>query len=608
MDPGAVSGGAHEAARPACCERGRFVRWANRSGSSVTCLALLLGLLGTHAHAQSVAQTFQLRTGWNSIWLEVEPENGATSNVLAGVPFASVWTFADRISAVDFIENPAEPVWNRDRWLRAVPHSHPGAFQNNLFTMPGGRAYLIQVSNAHTMVVTGRPIAQRRNWAPDAYTLRGFPVDPAAPPTFRDFFLPSPAHYDAALDQLARIYRLAPTGQWTQVNPADRMREGEAYWVFTRGASDYVAPIEARVETGDGLDFGSVLTSRTLTLVNRRNTPASVTIRDAATPSLLSYARFNPTNGLEWIELPGTLTLSLGADASQPWRTALRRQQLTALRQESFLDFSDGRGTRLRLAVKAEQPAMGSGGNGGAGVAAAAADSPAGLWFGAASINAVNEVNSADSSTPRRAASEFHLRLLLHVDAQGVVRLLKEVTQLWKEGTTTNDASGRPVQAMPGRYVLVTDESLFARLTGVTLRDGTPAGRRLSAIGFDFPRQNGANHLILAGSFGGGQTLTGTIQLTPEFATNPFRHRYHPDHDNLDDRFANFREEAYPVERTMRLTFASSPPVGASIPDYGHGVWAGTYRETVTGLNKRPVICEGAFRLTRLTETPVLDE
>src|SRR5262249_8567026 len=86
-------------------------------------LFLTLLLLGgaLSGAAQSISQSFPLRVGWNSIWLEVDPTNAATHVVLAGAPFASVWTFADRLSAVDFIENPNEPVWNRDRWLRAVP-------------------------------------------------------------------------------------------------------------------------------------------------------------------------------------------------------------------------------------------------------------------------------------------------------------------------------------------------------------------------------------------------------------------------------------------------------------------------------------------------------
>jgi len=50
------------------------------------------------------------------------------------------------------------------------------------------------------------------------------------------------------------------------------------------------------------------------------------------------------------------------------------------------------------------------------------------------------------------------------VDRNGTVRLLKEVTQLWKDGVTTNNASGQAVVQTPGHFVLVTEESLFALL------------------------------------------------------------------------------------------------------------------------------------------------
>src|SRR5262245_57731355 len=62
---------------------------------------------------QNVTRTFSLRSGWNAIWLDVEPTNTAMASVFSGVPLVSVWTFADRLSAVDFIENTSEPIWNR---------------------------------------------------------------------------------------------------------------------------------------------------------------------------------------------------------------------------------------------------------------------------------------------------------------------------------------------------------------------------------------------------------------------------------------------------------------------------------------------------------------
>src|SRR5262249_7168896 len=161
--------------------------------------------------------------------------------------------------------------------------------------MPGPRAYLIQMTNAFTLTVTGRPVWRPRVWAPDAYSLRGFPIDPVAPPTFGDFFRPSPAHFDAATGRLQKIYRLAPTGHWKLAAPPDGIAAGEGYWVFTKGGSDYSAPLQVSPDNGDGLDFGSQLKSRTLTFRNQRNEPITVSIRDRSIPSDLSYAQFSPT-------------------------------------------------------------------------------------------------------------------------------------------------------------------------------------------------------------------------------------------------------------------------------------------------------------------------
>ena len=580
---------------------------------SVFGFLLVFGLC-TAAPAQTIPQTFSLRSGWNSIWLDVEPVDPAVATVLAGAPLVSVWTFADRLSAVDFVEDTAEPVWNRDRWLRFVPTNHPAAFQNNLFTMPGKRAYLIQLTNAFTLTVTGRPAWRARAWVPDAYNLRGFPVDPAGPPTFQEFFRFSPAHFDAAAGHLQKIYRLAATGQWTLVAPTDVMRYGEACWVFAHGGSDYVAPFNVTLEGGDGLDFGSQRDARKLTFANLRDANTSVGLRDLAASSALSYVRFNPTNVNEWVALSGTVAYPLAGGASLPWRTRIRRSDLASGSYNSVLEITDGQGTRFQIPVTADAltaaAAGGPASGGGPAAAGGASDgySLAGLWMGHASIAAVNEVNTTHAGTNTPTAGEFNLRLLLHVDRNGTVRLLKEVTQLWKDGVATNNAAGQAVVQTPGHFVLVTEESLFAQFSGATLRDGTQAGRRLSAIGYDFPTAAGANYLLLAGAFGGNNELTGTITLTPQSPTNPFRHKYHPDHDNLDDRFANFKAESYEVTRTLSLEFSSTAPAGFNDPDYGYRVQGGTYRETVTGLNKSPITCQGTFRLTRLSDIGVLNQ
>jgi hypothetical protein len=209
--------------------------------------------------------------------------------------------------------------------------------------------------------------------------------------------------------------------------------------------------------------------------------------------------------------------------------------------------------------------------------------------------------------TPTR--SNFDLRLLVHVDINGQARLLKEVIQMWQNGTATNDANGRAVTDKAGRFVLLTDDTLIPQFQGASLRDGTPVGRRLSSASFDF--DGGAtNALPMSGAFSVGRSNRCAIFLEPNFATNPFKHRFHPDHDNLDASYAGFREEAYRIVRNIELHYSPTDPVGqanASL-DYGYNVLGGIYRENIGGLHRTNIVAEGTFRLTRVSNTPVLNQ
>jgi hypothetical protein len=210
--------------------------------------------------------------------------------------------------------------------------------------------------------------------------------------------------------------------------------------------------------------------------------------------------------------------------------------------------------------------------------------------------------------TPTR--SSFDLRLLVHVDSNGQARLLKEVIQMWQNGTTTNDANGRAVMQQPGRYVLLTDDSLIPQYRGASLRDGVSVGRRISSVDFDF--EGGAtNALNMTGTFAIGNTNRCSIVLEPDFATNPFKHRFHPDHDNLNATYASYKEEAYRVTRNLELRYSATDPGGVSTSsalDYGYNVIGGTYREVLTGLHRNSIVAQGTFRLTRVVNSPVLNQ
>src|SRR5262245_39294720 len=284
------------------------------------------------AHAQIATQTFTLQPGWNSIYLEVQPADNSTASVFSNLPVASVWTRAERLSSVEFIQNPSEAAFNNPAWLRWFPPARHEALLNNLFTVQANRAYLIKLTNATpiTWGVTGRPSLRQVGWVPDACNLRGLPVDPANPPTFLNFFRHSKAHFNATTGQLQKIYRLnSATGQWQLIAPTDAVQSGAAYWIYTQGASDYLAPLRARVDLGDGLDFGLELTELSLRIRNLTTGPANALLRDLASPaSILSYYQFSPTLGGQWPVMPNPLAVAIASGAEDRVRLAPRRQNL----------------------------------------------------------------------------------------------------------------------------------------------------------------------------------------------------------------------------------------------------------------------------------------
>jgi hypothetical protein len=564
---------------------------------------LTLSVLIPPALAQTVTQTITLQPGWNAVWLEVQPANNAASAVFSNLPVTSVWSRAERLSSVDFIQNPSEQAFNESGWLAWLPAWRTESFLNNLFAVHANRAYLLRCTNTAPVVwsIAGRPSLRHLDWVPDAFNLRGLPVDPISPPTFLNFFRHSPAHYNAANAQLQKIYRLnSAAGQWQPVAPADAVQSGAAYWIYTRGASDYLAPLIAEVELGDGLDFGVELTELNLRLRNFTTAPANALLRDLNSPasSILSYYQFNAALGAQWPALPNPLAVSVANGLESRVRLAARRQNLSGSSYSSVLEVRNGAGTRLlvpmsveRFTGTASRPEQGSG--------AGATDPLAGLWVGIARLNAVSEPHSASPTNRTPVRFQFNLRLIVHVDASGQARLLKEVLQMWREGTVTNDGSGNFVAEKPGEYVLLTDDSLISMFGGAAVRDGVSVGRRLSSIGYDFPSTTTSNFLTLTGTFAIGDSLSGTLTMPPDHPTNPFKHKFHPDHDNLNARFDGPTLEAYSATRQVRLDFLASPPDGPAVPDFGYNEMGGTYRETISGIHKNAIYVSGTFRLRR---------
>jgi hypothetical protein len=598
------------------------LRWARSLG-----IALILACARPVA-AQVVTQVFNLHNGWNSIYLEVQPEGNRLTNLLAGVPYSSVWTWSERESTVQFVREQTEMDYNKPEWLVHFPVDRPESFKNRLHRMYRHSAYLINLGTnlSATLAIAGQPAPPVLRWNADSYNLRGFPVDPAMGPTCAEYFRYSTAHYDdSGAGQVRPIYRLMPGGQWQIMANTDRLEAGVAYWVWCEGGSTYTAPLELELPVGRTLDFGKLLSTTGLLLWNRASVLIDARISGGNTLPL-AYGAFDPEKAIVWTPLPTNYSVGVEAGQKTRVRLAAERQRLAgAAEAKGVLEISDGRGVRYQLPVSVARWEAGG-------------DSPlSGLWLGLVALSAVSEVNGLKTnltaqpgenaievvltnetgqitgtnyignvtvgSDPTPVNKPFYLRLLMHVDAAGHATLLKEVTQLWQDGTYSTNASGVRETATPGKHVLVTDPELIGKFKPGALRDGEYVGRRFSTVDYDF---YGTNKVACSGQFQVGQTVSAEFNLPAQGPTNPFRHKYHPDHDNLDAFFQNEVKEAYDITRQVALTLLSTQS-NENRPGAGSEWLKASYRETYTGLHRLPIVATGNVELRRLVPEPVLD-
>ena len=114
------------------------------------------------------------------------------------------------------------------------------------------------------------------------------------------------------------------------------------------------------------------------------------------------------------------------------------------------------------------------------------------------------------------------------------------------------------------------------------------------------------------GDFGseGGELLCNVV-LNYDDPLNPFRHTYHPDHDNLDARFTDKQpegRESFTVTRQVKIRFTDSDPDNVTLAGWGDTQLGGNYSEIIAGLHKTPLHLRGTVRLHQASRVPVLNQ
>jgi hypothetical protein len=577
-------------------------------------LVLLLGATLTPSLVQGQTATMEqqvdLRPGWNAVFLEVDPLQRDIATLFAGIPVASIWRWIPPEDGARFIRDPAEGLDQIEGWYAWFPEARPESVLTNLFRMNANQAYLVRVegSQHHQVTIEGRPRFEPQRWISDAFTLSGLRVSESQPPTFAEYFLPSNAHRDQP------VYRLDADGRWQPINPSSTpIRAGEAYWIYTRGNSRYQGRLDLTIEQGDSLEFSAALDEMRVVFRNRGELHNSALVRRIGNNNLpVAFLNEDPETGeAAWPSLPTNLAIDIPAGEDVFFHLALVRRNFSASRMEQILEISDETGERIYLHVGGNtiQPFIEPGG-GAQGLMSGTRStqeqrSLAGLWVGEIEVGAVSE-SQLGGVEPTPVREPFVKRVLLHVDAAGQARLLKDVIQMWEEGTRRPSSVDPTMLEVdePGRYVLITDRNMIGLYEGAALRGGQPAGLRYSTIAYDFP----GDYLEFAGDFEQGGQVSVTIVLEPDFPTNPFLHRYHPDHDNLDAQFLSFRKEAYQVVREMRLILTTDDPLGRTPPGWGETILGGVFEESLTGLHRNTIFTSGLFRMRRVSAVPMLNQ
>ena len=560
---------------------------------------LLFSACALSLPAQTITQTMVLQPGQNAVFLEVTPGDTNVADVFSDPAITSVWQPRVRTSTVAFIDNSNSPPFNTAGWQVYIPTNLPASINNDLYTVSANTPYIVNVagSNNVTLSISGRPSVQASPFVTDGFTLRGFPVDPANPPTFQSFFQSSTAQNNGGAGPLTPIYQLnSPSGQWELANATNLMARDVAYWVYTTGASIYMAPLTVSCPIGGGLDFGLQAFELDLSLYNTTSNLMNVTVTDlGGLPRPLVYQAVTnaATQVTGWVPLGQGVTTNVPAGGITLLRLGIQRSQIVGGTYTTVLAVSDGNGTLLRVPVTAQ----------------ASPYPQAGLWVGNITVNGVAETYNNLTNTTA-VSQPFVMRAMLHVTPTGATRFLREVIEMLQNAVTTTNG-GVVTTVQPAQTVLLTDNSMLSQFTGVVLRDGTPVGRRISTAAFDFDPPGGTNFLTMTGNFGVGNTVGVTFTLSPTTPTNPFLHRYNPEHDNLDALYqplsTNVPPEVYTVTRQIAFKFTATDPSGVTPTDYGANEIGGTYSETLTGLHRNPLVVSGTFHLVHSLTEPYLN-
>jgi hypothetical protein len=608
---------------------------------------LMLALLAFSAlssRAQWITQSFDLKAGWNAVYLHVDARH-ATLDSLVGAdvtnPIQEIWLWAPPPDTVQFIKDPQTPTTGNN-WLSWTRSGSPTP---TLLRLPGNVACLVRVTSDYTWNLKGKVVAPTHEWTGSGLNFLGFPTLPGtSAPTFDSFLTPAP---DLKIgSEIFRYVGGAITDNPKQVLDltTTKVRRGEAFWIRSATFNHYFGPFDALIGNSAGLDFGDSGGQQSFRLRNRTKSQITVRLQMVASeapptgqttiagiPPILMRGAINLTDltyPYSTLSTPATVTLKPDGEPGSDVEVILGLNR-------SAMNFPAGSTVAgiLRMTdslnyLQADIPVS------------ATVSSTGGLWIGSVVVNKVNQylttyqtaATTGDMNTvlttlgllPAPAGVSYALdeasrRIIKFVNGNG--------SYLVKNVNTDSTAVARPyslrlivhnnaaTKATLLQHVFVgmntAGDQIVATKESLLDPNKLATARRISAAHLPFSENN--NGWLFSGPLTAGANVVASASTAyDDQSSNPFLHTYHPDHDNLDALFQTQLgpgEESYTINRQIRLI--TSPPADNfnSLTAAGTQL-GGQYIESITLTGRagftRTFDVSGGFLLNRITTTPTL--
>ncbi len=210
-----------------------------------------------------------------------------------------------------------------------------------------------------------------------------------------------------------------------------------------------------------------------------------------------------------------------------------------------------------------------------------------GLWVGYAILNKVSMAYT--NNTPQPTPAQLSFRLIVHQDTNGIARLLQKATVMMNKEGTTN-------------LVVITDDKYIPQFISSDPQDYSVEGQRFSSVVFGMrtPEEMSYNQ--------SPSSLSASVFIGYDDPFSPFKHLYHPDHNNLYNYETKLAEgiQSFDVTRDIVMEFSADPVGMASATAWGDTVVGGVYKESIDGLYHTTLNVEGNFVLNQVSDVAVL--